>query len=107
MAFSCGRNDEGQLGAGNNFVGSSKDETQFQVVLDETIVRIGSGPGSQSVFFIGVDGVWAAGANDRNQLGTGKVGSEDVPVPVEFEGPVQIEFVSASGSHTVANGRYI
>ncbi len=107
MAFSCGRNDEGQLGAGNDFIGSSKDETQFKVDLDETILRIGSGPSSQSVFFIGADGVWAAGLNDRYQLGTGEVGSADKPVPVKFEGPVQIEFVSSSGTHTVANGRYV
>ena len=73
----------------------------------EKIVRLGSGPSSQSVFFIGEDGVWASGLNDRFQLGIVEIGSETKPVPVKFSGPVEIQFVSSSGSHTVANGRYL
>lgn len=107
VARACGRNDEGQLGNGN-FVNTSEEEPIVQVDLDEKILRLGSGPSSQSIFFIGEDGVWASGLNDRFQLGTGEIGSATKPVPVKFpEGPVDIEFISSSGSHTVANGKYL
>ncbi len=79
----------------------------MNVALSERIVRLGSGPSSQSVFFIGEEHVWASGLNDRYQLGINEIGSRAEPVMVEFEGPVEIEFVSSSGSHSVANGRYI
>lgn len=103
---SCGRNDEGQLGNGNS-INSSEDETEALVDLNEKIKRLGSGPSAQSIFFIGEDGVWASGLNDRFQLGTGEIGSATTPMPVKFDGPVDIEYISASGSHTVANGRYL
>lgn len=94
------------MGNGNS-INSSEDETEALVDLNEKIKRLGSGPSAQSIFFIGEDGVWASGLNDRFQLGTGEIGSATTPVPVKFDGPVDIEYISASGTHTVANGRYL
>lgn len=74
--------------------------------MKDEVIRLGSGPSAQSVFFITEDAVFASGINDRYQLGIDEIGSRDTPVKVEFEGPVEIEFVSASGTHTVANGKY-
>ena len=105
-AKSCGRNDEGQLGDGT-LVNTSEQEPIVDVKLAERILRLGSGPSSQSVFFIGEDHVWASGLNDRYQLGINEIGSRSEPVMVEFAGPVDIQFVSSSGSHSVANGRYL
>ena len=78
--------------------------------MDVTLTDIdllGSGPSAQAVFFIRNEDVWAAGINDRYQLGIDEVGSNADPVKVMFEGLVDIRFVSASGSHTVADGRYL
>ena len=105
-AQSCGRNDEGQLGDGT-LINTSEEQPIVNVALSDRIVRLGSGPSSQSIFFIGEENVWASGLNDRYQLGINEIGSRAEPVMVEFEGPVEIEFVSSSGSHSVANGRYI
>lgn len=107
VARSCGRNDEGQLANGDDINSASQKNPLVTVDLKKDIRRIGSGPSSQSVFFITDDAVYASGLNDRYQLGIDKIGSEFSPVKVEFEGPVEINFVSSSGSHTVANGRYI
>lgn len=107
VARSCGRNDEGQLGNGDDVNSSDQKQPMVKVDLKEEIVRIGSGPSSQSVFFITAEAVYASGLNDRYQLGIDDIGSEFSPVEVKFEGPVEIEFVSSSGSHTVANGRYL
>jgi alpha-tubulin suppressor-like RCC1 family protein len=106
VARSCGRNDEGQLGNGNS-INTSEEEPVVTVDLAEKILQLGSGPSSQSIFFIGADGVWASGLNDRFQLGIDEIGSVTKPVPVKFDSPVEIEFISSSGSHTVANGRYL
>ena len=103
---SCGRNDEGQLGNGNS-INTSQKEPIVKVNLNKSVLRIGSGPSSQSVFFIGEKEVWASGLNDRFQLGIDAIGSRETPVMVDFECDVEIEFVSSSGSHTVANGRYL
>jgi len=103
---SCGRNDEGQLGNGNSINTSEKDPI-VKVNLNKIVRRIGSGPSSQSVFFIGDKKVYASGLNDRFQLGINEIGSRETPVMVEFKCDVDIEFVSSSGSHTVANGIYL
>ena len=106
-ARSCGRNDEGQLGDGT-FLNSSEKKPIVTVKLDKgDIESLGSGASAQSVFFIGKDQVWAAGLNDRHQLGIDRLGSEEFPVKVEFECAVSIDYISASGSHTVADGRYL
>jgi len=96
------------LGNGD-FVNTSDQLSKpiVKVDLKAKVNRLGSGPSAQSVFFISDNSVWASGINDRFQLGIDKIGSRDKPVKVEFEGPVEIEFVSSSGTHTVANGRYI
>ena len=101
-ARACGRNDEGQLGNGNR-IDTDEDTPIVKVKLKEDIVRIGSGPSSESVFFMGERDVWAAGQNYRYQLGIGEIGSRDIPVKVEFDGPVDIRHISSSGTHTVAN----
>jgi alpha-tubulin suppressor-like RCC1 family protein len=104
-AQSCGKNDEGQLGDGS-FIMSSAEAPIVNVLIPDSdfIERIGSGPSSQSAFFIGKESVYATGLNDRFQLGIGNIDSQNVPTKVLFDGPVDITYVSASGSHTVANG---
>ncbi|KAL7552106.1 hypothetical protein ACHAWF_015321 [Thalassiosira exigua] len=103
--YSCGINDEGQLGDGTR--DNSSEENPFTKANVAGIKRIGTGPSSQSVFFIGDLSVSAAGLNDRYQLGIGKTGSQPSPVKVQFECDVIIQFISASGSHTVGAGRYV
>ncbi|KAL7527838.1 hypothetical protein ACHAXR_002156, partial [Thalassiosira sp. AJA248-18] len=101
---SCGRNDEGQLGDGT-FV-DSDTPVKVDIPQNSRIREIGSGPSSQSVFFIAEeDLVYAAGQNYRYQLGIGDIGSEVFPVLVEFEdspGRHEITKISSSGTHTVA-----
>jgi len=106
-ARSCGRNDEGQLGNGDFINSESQKKPIVDVDVEEDIIRIGSGPSSQSVFFITAEDVWAAGLNDRHQLGIDEIGSRDMPVQVEFQCEVSINYVSSSGTHTVADGFYI
>lgn len=103
---SCGRNDEGQLGNGN-FINSSPDDPVVTVNLDEKVVSLGSGPSAQTVFFIGEENVWASGLNDRYQLGINEIESRATPEQVKFKCEVDIDFVSASGTHSVADGKYI
>ncbi|EJK48018.1 hypothetical protein THAOC_33222, partial [Thalassiosira oceanica] len=105
-ARSCGRNDEGQLGNGD-FVNTDEETPIVDVDIDDEILRIESGPSSQSVFFILEESVLASGLNDRFQLGIDEIGSRDSPVEVLFDGPVEIQYISSSGTHTVANGRYL
>lgn len=106
-ARSCGRNDEGQLGNGDDVNSSSQPPGPLVNVDLKGIRRIGSGPSSQSVFFIRDEDVHASGLNDRYQLGINEIGSRFSPVKVDFCNDVDIEFISSSGSHTVANGRYL
>ena len=98
---SCGRNDEGQLGDGT-FLDQTK--TFVSIPKNDKITKLGSGPSSQSVFFIAEgDVVYGAGGNDRNQLGLGKPGKVPLPTLVEFEDPVfDVVKISSSGSHTVS-----
>jgi hypothetical protein len=96
----CGRNDEGQLGDGT-FVNNEFTD----VLLNDTVSNLGSGPSSQSVFFFGEDAVYGAGANDRFQLGLGEIGSQTFPVLVDFKDLATVEGIikiSSSGTHTVA-----
>jgi alpha-tubulin suppressor-like RCC1 family protein len=97
---SCGRNDEGQLGDGT-FI----DQVRTSVIIpnSEPIIRLGSGPSSQSAFFIGEAIVYGAGANDRYQLGLDYPGAEPFPTIVDFQYPIfNIAKVSSSGTHTVS-----
>ena len=73
--------------------------------------KLGSGPSSQSVFFVIDDHVvYAAGQNYRHQLGIGEINdpvSETFPVLVEFPDPGmsslhEIQKISSSGVCTVA-----
>eukprot|EP00804_Cyclotella_cryptica_P007661 CCRYP_015247-RB/>CCRYP_015247-RB protein AED:0.17 eAED:0.17 QI:1704/1/1/1/0.82/0.91/24/1518/1368 len=96
----CGRNDEGQLGDGTFL---DQDKTSVLIPNDGTIVAIGSGPSSQSAFFIGEGAVYGVGANDRYQLGLGEPGKTAYPTEVDFQVPFfNIAKISSSGSHTVA-----
>ena len=103
---SCGRNNEGQLGDGT-FI--DRDKTAVIIPHDDKIVGLGSGPSSQSVFFIGESyTVYAAGANDRYQLGLDPPDSVAEPAPVAFTNQeVDIVKISSSGTHTVAIDRLI
>ena len=99
--FSCGKNDKGQLGDGTTS-DTSNEQPVVRVDMSEEVYSIGSGPSSESVFFIGLDNVYAAGANDLFQLGIGNNESTKTPVRVEFDSPVDINFISSSRTHTVA-----
>ena len=98
----CGRNDEGQLGDGT-FI--DQEYTEVDIPKGEKIYKLGSGPSAQSVFFIGEDDqVYAAGVNDRYQLGINEIGSQKFPVKMDFGevSKMDIDKVSASGTHTIA-----
>ena len=106
-AVSCGRNDEGQLGDGT-FVNTSKNKPITMVKLNEKIRKIGTGPSAQSAFFVTDDSIYGAGLNDRFQLGIDEIGSQEFPIKVDFDGEnVEIDVISASGTHTVASGNYL
>jgi alpha-tubulin suppressor-like RCC1 family protein len=81
-----------------------KEKTSVEIPNDDIIYGLGSGASSQSVFFIAKDTVYAAGTNDRYQLGIGEVGSKADPVEVKFDIFTNMDIVkiSSSGSHTVA-----
>jgi len=102
--LACGKNDKGQLGDGTTS-DTNRDQPIVRVDVSEQVYTIGSGPGSESVFFIGYDNVYAAGANDIFQLGIGDNRSVESPVRVEFDGPKDITLVSSSATHTVALSR--
>ena len=103
QARSCGRNDEGQLGDGT-FVNSSRKVPAVAVKLSVEILDLGSGPSSQSIFFITDGDVYAAGLNDRYQLGMDNSASQELPKRVLFENSVDVGRLSSSGTHTVAMG---
>ena len=104
--MSCGRNDEGQLGDGTRE--DSAEPVRVKLPNDVEVRMIGSGPSSQSVFLVGEDdAVYAAGANDRHQLGL-KIDDPCVPIPQLIEGMDAVPFldkvdkVCSSGTHTLA-----
>ena len=59
------------------------------------------------MFFVTDNSVYGAGINDRFQLGINEIGSQEFPVIVDFGEDVEIDLVSASGTHTVASGKYL
>lgn len=104
---SCGRNNEGQLCGTRN-----ADSGRAEVELDSSIkaTGIGSGPTSQTVFFIGedttdgTDVVYGCGQNNRNQVGIGSQ-QPQITTPTRVNFLVNRRFtmeISASTSHTVA-----
>jgi alpha-tubulin suppressor-like RCC1 family protein len=100
---SCGRNNEGQLGDGT-FI--DRDKTAVIIPHGDKIVGLGSGPSSQSVFFIGESyTVYAAGANNRYQLGLDPPDSVAEPTAVAFTNltnqDVDIVKICSSGTHTI------
>jgi alpha-tubulin suppressor-like RCC1 family protein len=97
---SCGQNDEGRLGDGTF---TDRDKTSVLIPNDEKIIALGSGPSSQSVFFICDVSLYKAGANDRYQLGLGLPGKIAYPTAVDLQDPgFDIMKISSSGTHTVA-----
>jgi alpha-tubulin suppressor-like RCC1 family protein len=105
----CGRNDQGQLGDGSFFQRSKP--VNVKIPKGEKIRLIGSGPSAVSVFFVGEDLglMFAAGINDRFQLGLGvnggNVAAESVPTEVDFGAYAEMfnfTKVSASGTNTAA-----
>jgi len=105
--IACGRNDQGQLGDGS-FLQRDKP-VNVKINKGTKINLIGSGPSASSVFFVGEDPgtMFAAGINDRFQLGLGvnNVAAESVPTEVDFgedAGMFNFTKVSASGTNTAA-----
>lgn len=96
-AFSsaCGSNLFGQLGDGTNEDAS----LGVEVILEENIIALYSGPSSESVFFVGTEGnTYGTGLNDRGQLGVGDTEDRNLPTLVDLP----LLSISASSTHTAA-----
>ena len=96
-AFSsaCGSNLFGQLGDGTNEDAS----LGVEVILEENILALYSGPSSESVFFVGTEGnTYGTGLNDRGQLGVGDTEDRNLPSLVD----VPLLSISSSSTHTAA-----
>jgi len=96
-AFSsaCGSNLFGQLGDGTNEDAS----LGVEVILEEDILALYSGPSSESVFFVGAEGnTYGTGLNDRGQLGVGDTQDRNLPTLVD----VPLLSISASSTHSAA-----
>jgi len=95
FSSACGSNLFGQLGDGTNEDAS----LGVEVILEEDILSLYSGPSSESVFFIGVEGnTYGTGLNDRGQLGVGDTQDRNLPTLVD----VPPLIISASSTHTAA-----
>jgi len=91
----CGSNLFGQLGDGTNEDAS----LGVEVILEEDILALYSGPSSESVFFVGAEGnTYGTGLNDRGQLGVGDTQDRNLPTLVD----VPLLSISASSTHTAA-----
>ena len=85
----------GQLGDGTNEDAS----LGVEVILEENILALYSGPSSESVFFVGTEGnTYGTGLNDRGQLGVGDTEDRNLPTLVD----VPLLSISASSTHTAA-----
>ena len=97
----CGRNNFGQLGDGTN-----QDRFLIQVELGDSVISLlGVGPSAESVFFY-TDSkrLLGTGLNNHGQLGIGDTENRNIPTYVMFDGPAQIELISASEVHTTVLG---
>jgi alpha-tubulin suppressor-like RCC1 family protein len=97
----CGKNDFGQLGDGTN----ETVVVSTEVLLDDVVRLLGTGPSAESVFFVTEDElVYGSGFNSRGNLGIGNTQNQNVPVTVKFPNEVMLSSLSAAGDHTVALG---
>ena len=100
LVEACGDNSFGQLGDGTN-----ETIITTSVSLDAVVKILGTGPSSESVFFVTEDEkVYGTGLNSRGNLGIGNAFNQNVPTRVKFPNEVMISFLSAAHDHTVALG---
>ena len=99
---SCGKNDFGQLADGTN---DNSLLTTVQSLNGVVTHLVGAGPSSQSIFFVTKEsGTYAAGLNDRGQLGVGDKDNRNLPTTVRFDQVVVVSVVSGASDHTLLLG---
>jgi len=103
--WSCGYNQQGQLGQGNNGYGTDKDiPTKIPPVQGwDGIVKYVSLGNSFSILIDADDNVWSFGENDKGQLGLGHRNNKDIPtkIPLVNGWNGKAKHISTSGEHTV------
>ena len=98
---SCGKNDFGQLADGTN------ENSLLSTVrsLDGVTRLVGAGPSSQSIFFVTEENtMYAAGLNDRGQLGVGDKDNRNLPTTIGFDQVVVVALISGASDHTLLLG---
>ena len=98
---SCGKNDFGQLADGTN------ENSLLTTVrsLDGVTRLVGAGPSSQSIFFVTEENtMYAAGLNDRGQLGVGDKDNRNLPTTIGFDQVVVVALISGASDHTLLLG---
>jgi alpha-tubulin suppressor-like RCC1 family protein len=96
----CGKNDFGQLGDGSN-----DDKILTEVLVGNVVRLVGTGPASESVFFVGTDEtMYASGLNERGNLGVGDTVNRAVPSRVKFGEHVFTDNISPAEDHTILCG---
>jgi alpha-tubulin suppressor-like RCC1 family protein len=100
--YTWGGNERGQLGNGTSAAPALATNVPTQVVISTVGLKVLSvSAGNLHVLAISPDGVlYAWGANEKGQLGIGKVG--DAKVPVQVNNQTDWKMVSAGGFHSLA-----
>jgi alpha-tubulin suppressor-like RCC1 family protein len=101
-AYAFGRGDDGQLGLANGFVDA---ESPTPVAMPEGVGVVDVDAGWYHSLAIGTDGqLYAWGDGGRGRLGTGGLGSSDVPKVVSLAPGVLPVAISAGGEFSLAIG---
>ena len=96
----CGDNSYGQLGDGTN-----ETTISTSVALDDVVKILGTGPSSESTFFVTEEEeIYGTGLNSNGNLGIGNSANQNIPIRVKFPNEVMITFISAAYDHTIALG---
>ena len=97
--YSCGRNDNGQLGIGDTTVVEKNTLQEITYLTDKNITYIDCG--ANYTFFLGSDGsVYGCGYNSSGQLGLGNNGTKYTPEKITFFND-NITYLSAGSAHTI------